>query len=83
LADLSFSKSTSEIPLVIDFCLKYVLYSFVHRFTVLLSALVLASWVRVVIVIISMVLRLSATYLGSVLSGCVIEAGGDNPVYPL
>ena len=42
LADLGFSKSTSEIPLVIDFCLKYVLCFFVHGFIVLLSVVVLA-----------------------------------------
>jgi hypothetical protein len=38
--DLGFSESTSEILLVIDFYLKYVLCSFGHRFIVLLSALV-------------------------------------------
>ena len=44
LVDLGFSKSTSEIPLVIDFCLKYVLCSFFHGFIVLLSALVLVRY---------------------------------------
>jgi hypothetical protein len=81
--DLGFSKSKSEIPQVIDFCLKYVLCYFVHGFTILLSALVLASWIRVVIVSISVVLRLSATCVCSLLSGCVVVAGGDNPIYPL
>jgi hypothetical protein len=56
---------------------------FVHGFTVLLSALVLASWIRVVIVSISMVLRQSTTYVCSLLSGYVVVAGGDSPIYPL
>jgi hypothetical protein len=57
--------------------------SFVHGFTVLLSALVLASWIRVVIVGVSMVLRLSVTCVCSLLSSCVVAAGGDSPVYYL
>ena len=57
---------------------------FVHGFIVLLSALVLArSLIRVVIVSISVVLRLSATYVYSLPSGYVVAGEGDIPVYPL
>jgi uncharacterized membrane protein len=56
---------------------------FVHGFNVRLGALVLASWIRVVIVSVSVVLRLSVTCVCSLLSGCVVAAGGDSSVYPL
>jgi hypothetical protein len=67
LVDLDFSK----------------LCSFIHGFIVLLSTLVFASWIRVVIVSISVVLRLSTTFVCSLLPGCVLVVGGDSPIYPL
>jgi len=83
LVNLGFSRSTSEILLVIDFYLKYVLCSFVHGFIVVLSTLVLASWIRVVFVSISVVLRLSATCVYFLLPCFIVVVGGDSPIYPL
>jgi hypothetical protein len=42
-----------------------------------------ASWIRVVVVSIIVVLRLSVTCVCSLLSGCVVAVGGDSPIYPL
>ena len=63
----------------------HYLTSFVHWFIVLLIALVLLrSWIRVVIVSISVVLRLVVAYVCPLISSCVVEAGSDFiPVYPL